>query len=379
MKRYLIAALFWLFAAPAFAGVSCTLPFNLTNGTIADATQVMANYNALVTCLTNAAAAGSNSDITALLGLTTPLALNEGGTPVYIGGTSGGSANAQTIITVPPFIASTGSIMRFKAGASNTGPLTVNGINVFRRSQLGATMSVGGEIYAGEMVDLEYDGTEFQCLSCGRVFVGSTIDMTGPTAPAGYLAGDGTCVSQTTYADLFLSYGSADIWSPGSTGGACSAGLFHLPFTNGSVAAAYDSQGAAVASKLTNAGSSCAATGVGVNCGAQNRTLAQTNLGSWLFPNTGIAVSAFGTNEGCVLNGPGGGFANCNQSTTLLNPLVLQPTSASGVFSAGTEGLSSGVSGLFATITQGNAQSNGSGTPVITVQPTYTVLTAIKF
>ena len=41
------------------AGVSCTLPFVLTNGTIADATQVMANYNALVTCLGSAAAAGA--------------------------------------------------------------------------------------------------------------------------------------------------------------------------------------------------------------------------------------------------------------------------------------------------------------------------------
>ena len=27
MKRYLIAALFWLLASPALAGVSCTLPF----------------------------------------------------------------------------------------------------------------------------------------------------------------------------------------------------------------------------------------------------------------------------------------------------------------------------------------------------------------
>jgi hypothetical protein len=360
MKRTLIAALLSLFSTPVFAGVSCTLPFNLTNGTIADATQVMANYNALVTCLTNAAAAGSNSDITALLGLTTPLALNEGGTPVYIGGTSGGSANAQTITTVPPFIASAGNVMRFKAGASNTGPLTVNGFNVFRRSQLGATMSVGGEIYAGEMVDLEYDGTELQCLSCGRVFVGSTIDITGPTAPAGYLIGDGTCVSQTTYADLFAYYGSADIWSPGSTGGACSAGLFHLPFTNGSVAAAYDSQGAAVANKLTNAGSSCAATGVAVNCGAQNRTLAQANLGaSWAFPLTATAAG---------------------QTTTFLQDAV--STGGAQVvpcFSGSGCGPSTGPSTAASSSVSGNASSNGSAAPVITVQPTYTVITAIKF
>ena len=53
----------------AQAGVSCSVPFNLQNGTTADATQVMANYNALIACLANAAAAGANNDITSLLAL----------------------------------------------------------------------------------------------------------------------------------------------------------------------------------------------------------------------------------------------------------------------------------------------------------------------
>jgi hypothetical protein len=39
---------------PGKAVAQCTLPHTLTNGTPADATQVMANYNALVTCLGNA-------------------------------------------------------------------------------------------------------------------------------------------------------------------------------------------------------------------------------------------------------------------------------------------------------------------------------------
>ena len=33
------------------ARAQCALPYQLTNGQIADATQVMANYNALLTCL----------------------------------------------------------------------------------------------------------------------------------------------------------------------------------------------------------------------------------------------------------------------------------------------------------------------------------------
>lgn len=39
------------------AQAACTLPHNLTNGQPADASQVMANFNALATCVDNAAAA----------------------------------------------------------------------------------------------------------------------------------------------------------------------------------------------------------------------------------------------------------------------------------------------------------------------------------
>lgn len=39
----------------------CTLPNQLTNGQTADATQVMANFNALVACLSNAPAGAANA------------------------------------------------------------------------------------------------------------------------------------------------------------------------------------------------------------------------------------------------------------------------------------------------------------------------------
>ena len=56
------------------------LPFNLQNGQTADATQVMANFNEIVNDTnSNAAAAGANSDITSLSGLTTPLSVTQGG------------------------------------------------------------------------------------------------------------------------------------------------------------------------------------------------------------------------------------------------------------------------------------------------------------
>lgn len=74
-------------------------PFTLTNGTVADANQVMSNFNSILSCananlahngvnsditqltaVTNLAFAGANSNITSLTGLTTPLAVSEGGT-----------------------------------------------------------------------------------------------------------------------------------------------------------------------------------------------------------------------------------------------------------------------------------------------------------
>lgn len=82
MFRYLLVALGLLLPVQAKAGVPCTLPFTFSNGTIADATQVNANYNALVACLNNAAAAGVNFDITTITGLTTPLSTSQGGTSV---------------------------------------------------------------------------------------------------------------------------------------------------------------------------------------------------------------------------------------------------------------------------------------------------------
>lgn len=61
-----------------------TLPYNIVDGNAVDATPVMANFNTLQSVTPNnggiAAAAGANSDITSLSGLTTPLSAGQGGT-----------------------------------------------------------------------------------------------------------------------------------------------------------------------------------------------------------------------------------------------------------------------------------------------------------
>lgn len=83
-----------------------TLPVILQNGTVADADQVMADFNAIVAAVnTNAAHNGANSDITSLTGLTTPLPISEGGTGAATASGArdnlGITAALAAIITVP--------------------------------------------------------------------------------------------------------------------------------------------------------------------------------------------------------------------------------------------------------------------------------------
>jgi len=187
MKKFLYAFFALMWATAAQANVPCSLPFNLLNGTTADATQVMANYNAIITCLTNAAIAGANNDITALNALSTPLSRVQGGSPVYIGGTSTGSANAQAVTIAAPtgFSLVTGNTVVFKAGFSNTGPLTLavaaTPATPTTVAQIVGTPAalIGSEVQNGQIVVAVFDGTNWQILNPspapqpGRVLVAS--------------------------------------------------------------------------------------------------------------------------------------------------------------------------------------------------------------
>lgn len=172
----------------AQAGVSCSVPFNLTNGTTADASQVMANYNAILTCLsTNTAASGANNDITSLSGLTTPLSPAQGGAAYFIGGTSAGT-NTITLANPSPngFAYTAGYFVTFIAGGTNTGATTLNvnslgAKNVFKQTSTGPAASTGGEIVIGQLTIAYYDGTQFEVFPANITPVGiGSINFTNP-------------------------------------------------------------------------------------------------------------------------------------------------------------------------------------------------------
>lgn len=280
MKKLGLALFFALFSKLAYAGVGCTLPFTLTNGTLADATQVMANYNALVTCLGNAAAAGANSDITSLSGLTTPISQQLGGTPVYIATTnSTGSGNAQVIATTTPgnFTLTPNFKVIFRAGFSNTGPTTLQvgttaATNIVRRtteSSQPLQPLAGGEITANMIMEVVYDGTQFQLMSNVVPFpIGTVFETIAVNADSGFLLLNGQCVSNTTFNALWVKMGS-----PGA--GGCAAGQFPLPDGRGRMVAMIDSAGS---NRITVAGGNFDGTVLFNSGGSQNHLMALADL-----------------------------------------------------------------------------------------------------
>lgn len=144
------------------------LPFNLQNGTTADATQVMADFNEIVNDVNNNAAHnGVNTDITALTGLVTPITPAQGGSTVFYGAGSG-TANAQTVPSVAPtgFALTVGWSIYWVPANQNTGALTlsVNGgaaTAVLVQTESGPQPCIGGEVIGGQLTKATFDGTEF--------------------------------------------------------------------------------------------------------------------------------------------------------------------------------------------------------------------------
>ncbi len=97
------------------------------------------------------------------------------------GGTSGGTGNAQTIGTTPVTAAYvSGQTYRFKAGNANTAAATlaVNGLTA-KAIQVATAALVGGEIASGSVVEVVYDGTQFQLISVSGAVAQITTGLFG--------------------------------------------------------------------------------------------------------------------------------------------------------------------------------------------------------
>ncbi len=424
IRAFLLA--FFAMVAPAAAQVIPSLPFNLTNGTIADANQVMANFNQIVSSTnTNAANAGANTNITALLGLTTPLAPASGGSALYTAGVSGGTLNAQTVLSPTPsgYVLAAGRIVIFIAGFTNSGPMTLNvnstgPIAVLQHAPSGLIPLVGGEVVATQATIAYYDGTQYQLFDAspqGLVQPCMEISYQGVTTPSGYLPEDGAAVSRATYVNLFgcitksgvaasTVSGSPTVtvvnsalyqvgWYVGGSNVTCNSTITAIP-GGGVTLTISNNAGATGATTLTigpfpqgdcsttfnvpnmlgrasvaadTAGSTLTSTTctnpatIGVTCGTQTKTLITGNLPPYTPAGSVSTVANQGANGNALVVFSGGGT----------NGFTGTGANASGaLYGAGGNTLAS-------TFT-GTAQG-GTSTPVSSLAPIGLVTKAIKF
>ncbi len=139
----------------------------------------------------------TDTNITNIASHTTRLGNLETGAATYIAST--GSANAYVLTPSPVLAAYTaGNYFSFKANFTNTGAATVNvsglGAKTIKKKD-GATDLVSGDINSGQIVDIEYDGTNFQMVSPTGGTVASSNYL--KTVYLGFTDGNATGASST--------------------------------------------------------------------------------------------------------------------------------------------------------------------------------------
>jgi microcystin-dependent protein len=217
-------------------------------------------------------------------------------------------------------------------------PLTLDGTNgeVFpswTTATRPATPSAGQTGFNTTTSALDvYDGTIWGSVSTSTgIPSGSVMPYAGSSAPTGWLLCSGAAVSRTTYAALFAvvgtTYGSGD----GST-------TFNLPDMRGRLAAGVDNMGGTAANRITAAGSGITGTTLGAAGGAEDVTLATSDIPSHEHPGKRMggasgstsyysvtsngSGTAFYDRTGFIQNTGGGTAHNNTQPTIMLNYII---------------------------------------------------------
>lgn len=171
--------------------------------------------------------------------------------------TVGGSANAITLTTGFSMSAyATGQKFRFKVASTNTGATTVNidsiGAKSIVRTATGVAVT-SGDLIADAIVDIAYDGTNFQLTTpsvtatsadvyARIVKAGSVVAWPHATVPTGWLECDGSAISRTTYAELFANISTTYGIGDGST-------TFNIPNYKDYFLRGFDSSGTDAATR----------------------------------------------------------------------------------------------------------------------------------
>lgn len=226
------------------------LPFILQNGQTADATQVMSDFNAIVTNVNaNAASAATSAQTNVTNTFTQPQVIPNGtglGYAINVGQvdqnatkyvTDTGAANAYVAAPSPAWVSYIGGsdlFVKIGAGNTSTGAATIN-VNALGvkniLNQDGATPEANA-LLTGQTYHLIYDGTSFLIIgkngtaptqavtdnstkiaTTGFVYLqvpaGAIMDFAGTATPTGWILCDGSSLLRAgTYAALFTAIGT---------------------------------------------------------------------------------------------------------------------------------------------------------------------------
>lgn len=305
--------------------------------------------------------------------------------------TVGGTGNAITLTLDPAIIAEReGTRIAFKAGASNTGAVTVNvnslgAIAVIQKS--GAALT-GDEIRINGLYEIIKTGTGYQLSN-------PTIDTLpvglGPvpwptdTAPSKWLLCYGQAVSRTTYAALFTVLSTTFGVGDGST-------TFNMPDLRGRGLAGTDDMGGTAANRLqvsttiTTTSASASATVASATGLAVGMVIFSTNVpagttitvisGTTITMSANATATASGTaarfsmiNDPQELGGAGGSQTETLITDQLASHLHAGPSGKSFqlFLGSGSAGWAAGANNF---TTEANTGASGGGQPHPSVQPT---------
>lgn len=227
----LIAALGLLFASPSLANNCGNYPFTLTNGSTADANQVMANFNSILGCTnTNLAHNGTNNDITSATALTSAPNLvtlgagaavtNLGFTPVNkAGDTMSGSLGVVGSLTIDGTAGSSRTLAYTTSGSSRWQWVTTS--TAESGSNVGSDMGLNAFSDAGSFLSTPI----LIKRSTGLVTVQTALQSNGDSALNGGIHISNTVVSgdrfidfQTSGSNRWLELISATAESGGNVG-----------------------------------------------------------------------------------------------------------------------------------------------------------------
>lgn len=124
---------------------------------------------------------------------------------------AGGTGDVITATPTPALVNYfEGLMLSLKVLADNTGGATINVSALGAKSILRRDGSavIAGDLAAGEMVILVYDGASFRLVQSGRPRPGSIAMWPASTPPAGALVRNGATPSRTVYASLFAVIGT---------------------------------------------------------------------------------------------------------------------------------------------------------------------------